>query len=152
MYNEQCTGYSQCVNGYCICPNGAAPTNGMCNAQSNGCKPYQVSVNNQCFDKVSIGQSCTNVAQCIEELLLSTEERRRIRWVLQRKLHVQGLTIIGGSYFSLTSTTTTSGNCSNPSQSIVYENGVPINCLFAHCPSGGHCEYSQSLQQYVCCR
>ncbi|KIH49405.1 EB module [Ancylostoma duodenale] len=26
-YDEQCTGYSQCTNGYCRCPDGAAPTN-----------------------------------------------------------------------------------------------------------------------------
>ncbi|RCN25604.1 EB module [Ancylostoma caninum] len=69
-YDEQCTGYSQCTNGYCRCPDGDAPTNGMCNTQSTGCKPYQVSVNSQCLDKVSIGQSCTNVAQCIRKFLI----------------------------------------------------------------------------------
>ncbi|KAK6014254.1 EB module [Ostertagia ostertagi] len=101
---SKCTGYSQCTNGYCTCPNGAPATNGMCNIQNNGCKSYQVrnpseycninifpeifvtfitsnkfhcaviqvAVNNQCLDKVSIGQSCTNNAQCIVNAICST--------------------------------------------------------------------------------
>ncbi|KHJ92844.1 EB module [Oesophagostomum dentatum] len=64
-YEQQCTGYSECYNGYCRCPNGSTPSSGICDIHSSGCKAYQISLNNQCLDKMSIGQSCTNNAQCI---------------------------------------------------------------------------------------
>ncbi|VDO75498.1 unnamed protein product [Heligmosomoides polygyrus] len=47
--------------------------------------------------------------------------------------------------------TSPSGQCSNPSETVAYQNGAAINCLFSHCPTNSHCEYSNSVQQYVCC-
>ncbi|KAL6727584.1 hypothetical protein Aduo_009449 [Ancylostoma duodenale] len=308
-YDEQCTGYSQCTNGYCRCPDGAAPTNGMCNTQSTGCKPYQVSVNNQCLDKVSIGQSCSNVAQCILNARCSSTcecqypttyngsacvngiyycspgtvsvsnrclplvqlgqscqnsaqcmsfgicssgrcicstDSTAINGICRSNQEMFGCDLnqvlignqcyllsqigarctynqqcLGGSicqsgicrcpantvdngngmclngnnpgtsqycaspneevasipvncqvsgcpsgsycylnpqlqkFFCCRQKQTGgggSGECKDPSQSIMYENGVATNCLYAHCPSGAHCEHSSSMQQYVCCR
>uniref|UniRef100_A0A0K0D975 EB domain-containing protein n=1 Tax=Angiostrongylus cantonensis TaxID=6313 RepID=A0A0K0D975_ANGCA len=41
--------------------------------------------------------------------------------------------------------------CSNPSQSVIYKDGAPIDCLYSRCPANSHCEHSSTAQQYVCC-
>uniref|UniRef100_A0A7I4YDJ7 Prion-like-(Q/N-rich) domain-bearing protein 25 n=1 Tax=Haemonchus contortus TaxID=6289 RepID=A0A7I4YDJ7_HAECO len=313
MYDDQCTGYSQCMSGYCRCPNGATATNGMCNAQNAGCPSYQVSVNNQCLDRVSIGQSCSNNAQCIMNAICSTTCQCSYPYIYNGTACVtgifycnQGLVSIGGQclrlvplgqscqysaqcmgfgscrssicvcpngysavngvcrsssessgcnpnqvlvnnqcyplvqtggqcfynqqcmggsscqssicrcppgtfdngdgycrnggssgsqlcassmeeavyqpnsvepincrysscpqnsycynnqqlqqYFCCRSRQQNgggTGRCKNPSESVVYDNGRAINCLYSQCPANSHCEYSSGEQQYVCCR
>ncbi|KAE9417071.1 hypothetical protein Angca_006458, partial [Angiostrongylus cantonensis] len=77
LFTEQCTGNSQCLNGFCECANGAASFDGICDITSSFCKSYQarklfaVEVNNECLNKVSIGQHCLDVAQCVENAICS---------------------------------------------------------------------------------
>uniref|UniRef100_A0A158P859 EB domain-containing protein n=1 Tax=Angiostrongylus cantonensis TaxID=6313 RepID=A0A158P859_ANGCA len=41
LFTEQCTGNSQCLNGFCECANGAASFDGICDITSSFCKSYQ---------------------------------------------------------------------------------------------------------------
>lgn len=66
-YNQQCLGNSNCTSNRCTCPTGTILSNNMCMSNSN-CRSYQVYVNGQCLDTVSIGMQCTDNSQCIGKL------------------------------------------------------------------------------------
>ncbi|VDO44776.1 unnamed protein product [Haemonchus placei] len=67
MYDDQCTGYSQCMSGYCRCPNGATTTNGISRGDENGewRRKQKKSIGGQCLRLVPLGQSCQYSAQCM---------------------------------------------------------------------------------------
>ncbi|KAK5964884.1 hypothetical protein GCK32_014221, partial [Trichostrongylus colubriformis] len=127
MYNEQCTGNSQCTNGYCMCSNGVPPTNGMCNAQNTGCKSYQVAVNSQCLDKMSVGQSCINSAQCIANAMCSQTCQCSFAYTYNGTACVTGILYCGQGMVSV------SGRC------------------LQLVPLGGNCQYSAQCMGFGTC-
>ncbi|VDK73185.1 unnamed protein product [Onchocerca ochengi] len=64
-HTKQCEGNATCQRGRCTCPSGTINSNGTCTINPN-CQPYQVTVNNSCFDTVSVGMICQHNSQCIE--------------------------------------------------------------------------------------
>ncbi|VDL71296.1 unnamed protein product [Nippostrongylus brasiliensis] len=244
--DAQCASYARCSYGYCKCPNGGSTINGLCSQNNNTgtCKSYQVYVNNQCLDTVSIGQSCSNDKQCVANAICS-----RSICQCSSNYHYDGLACVSGTSscglgsvsvfgecrslvplgqpcansaqcmgFGTCSSSTCqcrsgytayrsvcrpssefngcgsnevligsqcyptvqvgarcsynqqclfgstcqsnvcvcppntvnygdgSQQCKDPSQSIVYENSTATNCLYSHCPTNAHCEFSSQLQ------
>ncbi|KAM3722610.1 Prion-like-(Q/N-rich) domain-bearing protein [Dirofilaria immitis] len=64
-HTKQCEGNAICQRNRCMCPPGTINSNGTCIINLN-CEPYQISINDSCFDTVSIGMTCQHNPQCIE--------------------------------------------------------------------------------------
>uniref|UniRef100_A0A0N5AHW5 EB domain-containing protein n=1 Tax=Syphacia muris TaxID=451379 RepID=A0A0N5AHW5_9BILA len=66
-YNDQCLGYSQCTSNYCRCPDNMSVVSGYCESVTStaNCASYQINVNGQCLNQVTIGMECSSTLQCI---------------------------------------------------------------------------------------
>ncbi|KAK6043639.1 EB module, partial [Cooperia oncophora] len=136
-YNQQCSGDSTCQFNVCRCPSGTIQTaDGYCrNGGSTGSQMCASATEEVVYETNSVEPINCRYTSCPAGTYCYNNQQ------LQRSFCCRQRQNTGGT-----------GRCKNPSESIVYENGQAINCLLTRCPSDSHCEHSDSLQQYVCCR
>ncbi|CAI4226098.1 unnamed protein product [Auanema sp. JU1783] len=95
--------------------------NGLCNSQ-------EIAIDGDCYAMRRLGERCSFSAQC--QPMGSSECYNGI--CRQR-------------------TDDNDEVCLNSNNIVEYTNGVMKNCMYSECSYGFGCEYSQILQQYICC-
>ncbi|KJH52495.1 EB module [Dictyocaulus viviparus] len=139
MFNEQCLGGSVCHSNVCRCPQ---------NTFNNGDGRKTLTSTNEQSLRLGSTSLC---ASTTEDVVYETSSMIPINCLMDRCPYGSycHLNKRLQRYFCCKQKQDGSGDterCSNPLQSVVYENGNAINCLLTRCPTNSRCEYSSTAQ------